>query len=34
MWLVLLKSAKDWFLGVDPQNNQCHHMSGMEQLAY
>jgi hypothetical protein len=28
----LLESAKDWFLGVDPQNNICHHVSGMEQL--
>jgi hypothetical protein len=30
----LLKSAKDQFLGVDTQNNKCHHMSSMEQLAY
>jgi hypothetical protein len=30
----MLKSAKDQFLGVNPQNNICHHLSGMEQLAY
>jgi hypothetical protein len=29
----LLKSAKDRFLGVDPQDKLCHHVSGMEQLA-
>jgi hypothetical protein len=34
MWLVMLESAKDRILGVDPQDNMCHHMSGMEQLAY
>jgi hypothetical protein len=28
--LVLLESAKARFLGVDPQNYLCHHMSGME----
>jgi hypothetical protein len=30
----LLESVMDQFLGVDPQDNMCHHMSGMEQLAY
>jgi hypothetical protein len=30
----LLESAKDRFLGVDPQDNMCHHVSGMEWLAY
>jgi hypothetical protein len=34
MWLVMLESAKDRILGVDPQDNMCHHVSGMEQLAY
>jgi hypothetical protein len=34
MWLVMLESAKDQILGVDPQDNSCHHVSGMEQLAY
>jgi hypothetical protein len=34
MWLVLLKSAKDRILGVDIQDNMCHHMSSMEWLAY
>jgi hypothetical protein len=34
LWLVLLESAKDLFLGVDPQDNMCHQVSGMEQLAY
>jgi hypothetical protein len=29
----LLKSAKDRFLGVDPQDNLCHNVSSMEQLA-
>jgi hypothetical protein len=28
----LLESAKDRFLGVDPQDNMCHHVSGMKQL--
>jgi hypothetical protein len=33
--LVLLELAKDWFLGVDPpQDNMCHHVSSMEWLAY
>jgi hypothetical protein len=34
--LFLLKSAKDRFLGVNPpppEDNMCHHVSGMEQLA-
>jgi hypothetical protein len=30
----LLESANDRFLRVDPQDNMCHHVSGMEQLAY
>jgi hypothetical protein len=30
----LLESAKDLFLGVDPQDNMFHHVSGMECLAY
>jgi hypothetical protein len=30
----LLKLAKDQFLGVDPQDNMRHHVSGMEQLTY
>jgi hypothetical protein len=34
MWLVMLGSVKDRILGVDPQDNMCHHMSGMERLAY
>jgi hypothetical protein len=34
MWFVMLESAKDWVIGVDTQHNRCHHMSGMEQLAY
>jgi hypothetical protein len=34
MWLVMLGSAKDRILGVDPQENMCHHVSGMERLAY
>jgi hypothetical protein len=29
VWQVL-ESAKDLFLGVDPQDNMCRHMSGME----
>jgi hypothetical protein len=31
-WFVL-ESAKDRFLGVDPQDNPGHHVSGIEQLA-
>jgi hypothetical protein len=35
MWLVMLESAKDQILEVDPpQGNMHHHMSGMERLAY
>jgi hypothetical protein len=30
---VVLKSTKDWILGVDTQGNMYHHMSGMEWLA-
>jgi hypothetical protein len=33
IWIVMLKSAKDRILGVDTQDNMCHHVSGMEQLA-
>jgi hypothetical protein len=33
MWIVMLESAKDRILGVDTQNNMCHHVSGMEWLA-
>jgi hypothetical protein len=29
----VLESAKDLFLGVDPHDNMCHHVSGMEQPA-
>jgi hypothetical protein len=28
-----LELAKDRFLGVDPQDNMCHHVCGMEWLA-
>jgi hypothetical protein len=34
MWLVMLESTKDRILGVDTQDNMCHHVSGMERLAY
>jgi hypothetical protein len=34
MWLAMLRSAKDRILGVDPQDNMCHHVSSMEQLTY
>jgi hypothetical protein len=34
MWLVMLESAKDRILGVDPQDSMWHHMSSMEWLAY
>jgi hypothetical protein len=33
LWLVLLESDKDRFLGVDPQDNMCRHVSGMEWFA-
>jgi hypothetical protein len=34
MWIVTLEYAKDPVLGVDTPGNRCHHMSGMERLAY
>jgi hypothetical protein len=34
MWMVMLESAKEQFLGVDTQDNRCRHMSDMERLAY
>jgi hypothetical protein len=34
MWFVMLEYAKDRILGVDTQDNMCHHVSGMERLAY
>jgi hypothetical protein len=34
MWLVMLEYAKDRILGVDPQDNMCRHVSGMEWLTY
>jgi hypothetical protein len=34
LWLVLLELAKDQFIGVDPQDNMCYHVYGMERLAY
>jgi hypothetical protein len=33
-WLVMLESVKGRILGVDPQDNMCHHVSGMERHAY
>jgi hypothetical protein len=30
----MLESAKDQISWVDIQDNMCHHVSGMEQLAY
>jgi hypothetical protein len=33
MWPIMLESAKDRVSEVDPQDNMCHHMSGMEWLA-
>jgi hypothetical protein len=30
MWLVMLESAKDRILGVDPQDNMYHHVSSIE----
>jgi hypothetical protein len=32
MWIVMLESAKDQIMGVDTQDNMCHHVSGMERL--
>jgi hypothetical protein len=29
----LLESTKDRFLGVNPQDNLCHHVFGIERLA-
>jgi hypothetical protein len=29
-WVVLLESAKNQFLGVDPQDNIGHHLFGMK----
>jgi hypothetical protein len=34
MGFVMLEFAKDRVVGVDTQDNRCHHMSGMERLAY
>jgi hypothetical protein len=34
MWFIMLKSAKDRVIGVDTQDNRCHHVSGMELLAH
>jgi hypothetical protein len=34
LWLVMLEFAKDRYLGVDPHENMCRHVSGMEWLAY
>jgi hypothetical protein len=34
MWFVMLESAKNRILGLDTQDNMCHHMSSMEWLAY
>jgi hypothetical protein len=34
LWLVMLESAKVQILGVDPPDNMCHQVSGMEWLAY
>jgi hypothetical protein len=33
LWLVMLEFAKHRVSGVEPQDNMCHHMSGMERLA-
>jgi hypothetical protein len=30
LWFVMLESAKDRILGVDTQDNICHHVSGTE----
>jgi hypothetical protein len=32
-WIVMLESAKNQILGVDTQDNMCHHVFGMEWLA-
>jgi hypothetical protein len=34
VWMVMLESIKDRVLGVDTQDNRCHHVSGMKRLAY
>jgi hypothetical protein len=34
MWSIMLESAKERVIGVDTQDNRCHHMSGMERIAY
>jgi uncharacterized membrane protein len=34
MWFVMIESAKYQILGVDTQENMCHHVSGMERLTY
>jgi hypothetical protein len=34
MWFVMLKSAKDWVIGVDTPGQQGRHVSVMEWLAY
>jgi hypothetical protein len=32
--LVMLESAKVRILGVDTQDNTCHHVPGIERFAY
>jgi hypothetical protein len=32
MWFVMLESAKDRILGVDTQDNMCHHVFGMDNM--
>jgi hypothetical protein len=32
MWFIMLESAKDRVIGVEPQDNRCHHVSGMDDL--
>jgi hypothetical protein len=34
MWFVMLESTMDRVIGVDTPGQRCHHMSGMEPLAY
>jgi hypothetical protein len=34
MGLVMLESAKVRILGVDTQDNTCHHVPGIERFAY